>query len=280
MRIFRRIMLGGGIDIESLPETSKLYYEATFKVYPKPGSLGYPIIKNSWDSTTGKGIIVCPRDILIIGEDSFKLSYNLTSITIPNNVTSIGNEAFDNCLNLKSVTIPNSVTSIGSFAFAYCRSLTSVTIPDSVTEIEFKAFFNCEKLTSITIPDSVTSIGQIAFANCSSLTSISIPNSVTSIERQTFWSCSSLTSITIPESVTSIGGDAFSNCTSMQYYDFSTHESVPTLADTTAFSQIPSTCKIIVPDALYDEWIAATNWSTYASYIIKKSDWDASQTTE
>jgi hypothetical protein len=26
---------------------------------------------------------------------------------------------------------------------------------------------------------------------------------------------------------------------------------------------------------LYDEWIAATNWSTYASKIIKKSEWDS-----
>ena len=36
--------------------------------------------------------------------------------------------------------------------------------------------------------------------------------------------------------------------------------------------------KIIVPDALYDEWIVATNWATYASQIIKKSEWDAQQT--
>jgi hypothetical protein len=61
----------------------------------------------------------------------------------------------------------------------------------------------------------------------------------------------------------------------MAFYDFSALEAVPTLSTTNAFANIPSDCKIIVPDALYDEWIAATNWSTYASYIIKKSEWDA-----
>jgi hypothetical protein len=27
-----------------------------------------------------------------------------------------------------------------------------------------------------------------------------------------------------------------------------------------------------VPDSLYDEWIAATNWSTFADYIYKASE--------
>jgi hypothetical protein len=60
----------------------------------------------------------------------------------------------------------------------------------------------------------------------------------------------------------------------MVFYDFSHHTAVPTLANTNAFNGIPDDCKIIVPDALYDEWIAATNWSAYATYTIKKSEWD------
>ena len=172
MSIFRRIMLGGSIDITSLPETSKLYYEATFKVYPKSGSLGYPIIKNSWDSTTGKGIIACPRDISIIDENSFSVNDHLTSITIPNSVTSIGEGAFSYCRNLKSITIGNSVTTIGERAFFGCDSLTSVNIPDSVTKIGYSAFDYCGSLTSVTIPENVTSIGYYAFASCTSLTSV------------------------------------------------------------------------------------------------------------
>jgi hypothetical protein len=63
----------------------------------------------------------------------------------------------------------------------------------------------------------------------------------------------------------------------MSFYDFSHHTAVPTLANANAFTGIPSDCKIIVPDALYDKWVSATNWSTYASYIIKKTDWNKLQ---
>lgn len=78
--------------------------------------------------------------------------------------------------------------------------------------------------------------------------------------------------MSIPSGVTYISDYAFSYCTYMLYYDFRNHESVPTLKNTNAFSSIPSDCKIVVPDALYDEWIAATNWSTYAANIVKSSE--------
>ena len=89
-----------------------------------------------------------------------------------------------------------------------------------------------------------------------------------------FSECSSLSSVTIPSSITSIGSDAFNCCYSVAYYDFSNHISIPTLSNINAFNEIPSDCKIIVPDSLYEDWIVANNWSTYASYIIKASEWE------
>jgi hypothetical protein len=97
---------------------------------------------------------------------------------------------------------------------------------------------------------------------------------VTTIEDFAFSNCTGLTSIAIPNSVTTIGDGAFSRCVSMQYYDFSTHELIPKLnTGLNHFREIPSTCKIIVPDVLYDNWLE--RWKPYASNIIKKSDWDA-----
>ena len=40
-------------------------------------------------------------------------------------------------------------------------------------------------------------------------------------------------------------------------------------------AKILSNTKIIVSDALYDEWIVATNWSTYKRYIVKESEYNA-----
>lgn len=126
----------------------------------------------------------------------------------------------------------------------------------------------CNMLQDVYIGDGVTSIGNLAFNICYSLASVTIPDGVTSIGAYAFNSCSSLASITIPDGVTSIGASAFKSCYGMRYYDFSECTAVPTLSGTSAFSSIPSDCQMLIPSALYDEWSAATNWATYASYMV------------
>ena len=169
---------------------------------------------------------------------------------------------------VKKIEIGNSVTSIGNYAFSYCYSLTSVVIPNSVTSIAAKAFYRCYGLTSIAIPNSGTSIGNDVFFDCYGLTSIAIPNSVTFIDAMVLYNCYSLTSVAIPNGVTSIAAKAFGYCYALRYVDFTNHTAVPTLSNTNAFSSLSSDCEIRVPAALYDEWIAATNWSTYAKKIV------------
>ena len=150
----------------------------------------------------------------------------------------------------------------------YQNAVQKIEIGDSVTSIGTYAFYGCYSLSSITIPDGVTSIGSYAFNYCNSLSSVIIPDGVTSIGTYTFSNCYSLSSVIIPDGVTSIGSYAFNYCNSMKYYDFSSHTSVPTLSNTNAFTGIAEDCEIRVPAALYDEWKAATNWSTYASNIV------------
>ena len=151
-----------------------------------------------------------------IGDNAFRRSLWLTSVTIPNSVTSIGYGAFSRCSGLTSVTIPNSVTFIGESAFAYCSGLTSVTIGNSVISIGGYAFDNCTGLTSVTIPNSVTTIGYGAFNNCTGLTSVTIPNSVTTIGYGAFYGCSGLTSVAFnAEKCTKMEDYVFSGCTSL-----------------------------------------------------------------
>ena len=168
----------------------------------------------------------------------------IQKVEMGNNVT-VRPYAFYNCYNLKSVVIPDSVTSIGDYAFGYCYSLQSIDIPDSATNIGDYAFSYCYSLQSIDIPDSATNIGSSAFSKCSSLTHIAFH-----------------------DEVTSIGGYAFNGCFGVRFYDFTQCTAVPTLASTSAFDYIASDCEIRVPAALADEWKAATNWATYADYIV------------
>ena len=132
----------------------------------------------------------------------------------------------------------------------------------------------CNMLQKVEIGSGVTSIGTYSFFNCYSLASVVIPSSVTSIGTNVFYNCYPLASVVIPSSVTSIGNSAFSNCSGMAYYDFRASKSVPTLSNTNAFYRIPSDCKIVVPDDLYDSWIVATYWSTCANNIIKASEFN------
>ena len=81
--------------------------------------------------------------------------------------------------------------------------------------------------------------------------------------------------MTIPSSVTSIGANTFSSCYGIVKYDFTEHAQVPTLSNVSAFRNIATDCKIVVPDALYDTWIAATNWSgaSIVGHIVKASEY-------
>lgn len=216
--------------------------------------------------------IVIPNSVTIIQGRLISGCNSLTSIVIPNNVTSIGGYAFCECSSLTKIIIPNGVTSIGTYAFNACSSLTSIVIPNSVTSIGNEAFAGIRTLTSIVIPSVMTSVRDSTFSGCASLTNIVIPNSITKIGVTAFYACYSLTSIVIPNSVTNIGERAFGDCYSLTRCDFSQHTVVPKLSGRTAFSGVNGLCKIIVPDSLYDEWIAETNWSTYADYIYKASE--------
>ncbi len=211
--------------------------------------------------------VTIPSSVTSIGFYAFQYCYSLASITIPSSVTSISDYAFRDCYSLASVTIPSSVTSIGSYAFRGCYALASVTIPSSVTSISDNAFQYCYSLASVTIPSKVTSIGGYAFQYCYSLASVTIPSSVTSIGSYAFQYCYALASVTIPSSVTSISSYAFNTCTAVGAYHVLC-ETPPTLANTNALTSIPSDCIIYVPAASLATYKAATNWSTYASYMV------------
>lgn len=152
-----------------------------------------------------------------------------------------------------------------------CR-LKAVEIGSGATSIRALAFNSCSCLQSVVIPQGVTSIENNAFASCS-LSKIVIPDSVTSLGNYSFSGNIALSSVVMPSKLTSIGDYAFRYCYGIAFYDFTKCISVPTLVGTNVFLSIATDCKIIVPDALYDEWIVATNWSVYVDNIVKASEY-------
>ena len=207
------------------------------------------------------------NNVMSIGDGAFYNYYSLTSITIPNSVTSIGINAFRWCYSLTSITIPSNVTSIDIYTFQGCYSLISITIPNSVTSIGNSVFYSCDSLTSITIPNSVTSIGTSAFTNCYSLTSITIPSSVKSIGQQAFSGCYSLSSITLPNSVTSIGNSAFNGGYGLGYIKFLGTTTIPTIANTNAWTYVPTDCYILVPYDYLADYLGTAKMPSSSTYL-------------
>lgn len=71
------------------------------------------------------------------------------------------------------------------------------------------------------------------------------------------------------------GTNMFNGCTSLELVDMTGSNSIPGLEDVNNFESTNDTYKIVVPDSLYDTWIAATNWASIADHIMKQSDWNA-----
>ena len=152
----------------------------------------------------------------------------------------------------------NDVTSIsnGSLQYAYRGSnVTSVSFPN-LTSVEFYGLFT-------------------AFTGCTSLTSVDL-SSLSSVEDyglfDSFRGCTSLTTVYL-SSLSSAGGyglsETFYGCTHLELVDFSKATAVPLLSNVNTFQNTNETFRIVVPNALYNQWITATNWSTFASHIEK-----------
>lgn len=117
---------------------------------------------------------------------------------------------------------------------------------------------------------SVDTLKTSAFQNCTSLEHVEGIENVTSLADRAFVFCSKLANaIKINPRVLEIKEYTFGSCNKVPYFDFREHVSVPSLTNANG---MPSSSQIVVPDSLYYEWIAATNWSTYASRIVKASE--------
>lgn len=259
------IDFGDGSAIQSYTGTGN---KSTTHTYAKPGD--YVIrLKVADGCTLGLGndsSSYCVMGNTGISSNRAYLNM-LRKVEIGRGVTKLGKRTFYSCYSLSSVVIPNSVTSIGNNVFYYCYSLTSINLPSSVTSIGNSMFSYCYTLSSVSIPRGVTNIGTYTFNYCRSISSVNIPSGVTSISNNMFYYCEPLSWITIPSSVISIGTYAFYCCYGMTIFDFTKHTSVPTLETTNAFSNLTG-FKIKVPASLLNEWKAATNWSSYANYIV------------
>lgn len=206
---------------------------------------------------------------ITIDDGGFAQLIGMETITIPSSLEINKSTAFGGNLMLKFLVIAK--LTAGSATFQQCYALKGIAFNKNAN-IGANLFSNCYNLTRVVTP-SVTSVNG-TYGSCSNLRETTIPNTITTIQNF-LGNCYSITKVKLPSSLTTINAYAFSNCYSCKEYDFTSLSAVPTLANVNAFNNIQSDCKIVVPDSLYNSWIGTTNWSNYASYIIKESDYNA-----
>lgn len=215
--------------------------------------------------------VLFSKNILSIPLYTFQNCYNLDNVILPNTITNLGSSLFSMNYSLKHIILPNSITSISDTCFGNCVSLTSIVIPNSITSFQSSAFNNCQALERIEISDRLASIASYIMSGCSSLRKLKIPSNLGTIQNYAFQNCYSLTEVYFPKKTLTFNNAAFSGCSGLKRLDFSEHEQIPTITSST-FSSIASDCKIIVPDDLYESWIAASYWSNLSSKIVKASE--------
>lgn len=259
-----------------------------------------PYIKAMIDGSEYVGDIVIPNNITEIMPYAFYGRSNLKGgLTLSDNLTSIKDYAFFRCTGLTSIEIPDSVNHLGDSTFKGCNNLSgTLIIPSNVTTLDNSVFQECTNLTGLVlneglqkigstayygytfekcwniageviIPSTVWSISSNIFEGCKKIEKFTYKAQVTSIPRGLFYGCIGCKTFKCETAITDIGQQTFYNCNAMELYDFRNCTVVPTLADTTLGHK--DGCQIVVPDALYDEWIAATNWSSLTNVVFVKA---------
>jgi hypothetical protein len=201
---------------------------------------------------------------------SMERSNALKKIEIGNFVEKVGNYCFQQ-LRIESISLPKGIKSIGNSAFASCRSLRYLVVPKGTTSIGQTTLAYISSLYSISLPKGINISAQ--YVTMTGVAYITLSYTMETLDNGILREMRNLQYVEVPKGVKSIGSYALYGLISCAYVDFSQHEAIPSLAASNAISNSNTDMKIIVPDALYDEWIVATNWTTHASKIVKDSEY-------
>ena len=203
--------------------------------------------------------------------------------------TSFYSYSLYNCINLEAITLSKGV-SLSSNMFYNCYGLKHIVFPNNIelqamlfemTRFNYIGMGGRNSLSLTSTPKYVSTMIAPKQApkqatnlfDGTAVSQISIPSGWTSTPYNAFANNTALRKVSLPSTITSIGDYTLRNCSKIEILDFSRATSIPTLSSN-GFYGSNSTFKIVVPDNLYDSWIAETNWSAKASQIVKVSEFN------
>lgn len=170
--------------------------------------------------------------------------------------------------HLRHLNVPRSMA--GSCRMGGCTSLRRVSLPYTMENIH-ECMFSSTGLSEIRLPQNfsgqaIAAVSRFLFDGSSALSKISTLGKISTIWDASFRDCKSLKELVIPETVTKIAANSFSNAGIRDYYFYPT--TPPTLLATNAFTGIKNGTIIHVPADSLEAYQTATNWVTYADYMV------------
>lgn len=195
---------------------------------------------------------------------------SIKEIKFSNQLKQLDMYAFRYLTNLKHVNLPMGIK-IESYVFDGCYSLEHLNTPSDISKLTTNGgSYNAQSCYSLKCVacGKTNFFENYGYYNCRSLR-VNLPCNTTLYPNQYGFN-HSLCYAYIPKEVSLIYANVFTGCNSLKWVSFENHTSIPTLDNKSA---IPTHTYIIVPDALYDDWKVATNWSNLASKIVKYSEY-------
>ena len=200
--------------------------------------------------------------VTYINQQAFAGDARVTRVEIPESIIEIAFAAFDSCENLTELIFHENCQTILSIGcFNNCSALEEVIVPANITVIGDSVFRECQNLKKAEVYGGV---GVRMFYGCENLKEVYIGDNITILPEKAFSECKNLDTVRMGKNVERICAQVFYN-TSLKELDFSQHSIVPVLDNAYAFKGIQ---KITVPAHLYEEWIAAPEWSRLAGRIV------------
>lgn len=207
---------------------------------------------------------------------TFYMCYNLRTINIPYGVISISRAAFYNA-GVKALILPDSLQKLSHYGAYSCESLEVISIPKNVNLGAYCLEY-CRKLYKLSVNrlsgNSTTSTTDMnykgfKFGYNNGIRKVSLGTECTSIGHSDFYNTLGLQEIFIPPTVRTLYTNAFDKSSNILRIDFSAHTQIANLSGSSSaiYFVKSENLKILVPEELYEEWIAATNWTNYADYI-------------
>ncbi len=208
------------------------------------GSTSTPIISSSVGGSSYKNAVkkVEVGSGVDIKASAFYQLYSMRSVTIPNTVTSIGNNVFYGCGALATIIVPSGCTSLGQYAYRYNYAARHICLPKSVTTFSTNVFEADNSATRIILSGNITAI-------TASLFNLNY----------------GATKVYIPATVTSIAASAFGSCTGLAEIHFKP-TTPPTVANSNAWTGLPTNCKIYVPTGKLSAYTGASNYPSSSTY--------------